>query len=107
MALNQLTVPGESKFKEIMNQHQPSVNSLWELASPRKESITESFQSVYSTATIEKDISDLSPVAISEKKIIRKIDWSILPILFCAYFLQFLDKVVYNVSQQYLLVKLS
>jgi hypothetical protein len=35
---------------------------------------------------------------INERKLLWKIDLSILPILFCAYFLQFLDKVVYNVS---------
>ncbi|QDS69567.1 hypothetical protein FKW77_008078 [Venturia effusa] len=33
---------------------------------------------------------------IDEKKLIRKIDWSIVPVLMAAYFLQFLDKVVYN-----------
>lgn len=38
------------------------------------------------------------PRGIDEKKLIRKIDWSIIPILMAAYFLQFLDKVVYNVS---------
>lgn len=35
---------------------------------------------------------------INERRLIRKIDLSILPILFCSYFLQFLDKVIYNVS---------
>lgn len=35
---------------------------------------------------------------INESKLIRKIDLSILPILFCSYFLQFMDKVIYNVS---------
>ena len=35
---------------------------------------------------------------VNERKLIWKIDLSILPILFFAYFLQFLDKVVYNVS---------
>jgi hypothetical protein len=40
--------------------------------------------------------SSLAP-RIDEKRLIRKIDFSILPILFCSYFLQFLDKVVYNV----------
>jgi hypothetical protein len=34
---------------------------------------------------------------INEKKLMWKIDLSVLPILFCAYFLQFLDKVIYNV----------
>jgi hypothetical protein len=36
------------------------------------------------------------PQGVNEKKLVRKIDWSILPILMAAYFLQFLDKVVYN-----------
>ena len=35
---------------------------------------------------------------VNERKLLWKIDLSILPILFCSYFLQFLDKVVYNVS---------
>ncbi|KAF2673757.1 allantoate permease [Microthyrium microscopicum] len=35
---------------------------------------------------------------INERKLIWKIDLSILPILFAAYFLQFLDKVIYNYS---------
>lgn len=39
-----------------------------------------------------------SRASINEKKLIWKIDLSILPILFAAYFLQFLDKVIYNVS---------
>jgi hypothetical protein len=38
------------------------------------------------------------PRNINDNKLLLKIDLSILPILFCAYFLQFLDKVVYNVS---------
>lgn len=38
------------------------------------------------------------PRGIDEKKLIWKIDWSIIPVLMAAYFLQFLDKVVYNVS---------
>jgi len=36
------------------------------------------------------------PAGINESKLVRKIDWSILPILMAAYFLQFLDKVIYN-----------
>ncbi|KAF2398199.1 MFS general substrate transporter [Trichodelitschia bisporula] len=34
--------------------------------------------------------------SVNERKLIRKIDLSILPVLMAAYFLQFLDKVVYN-----------
>ena len=29
----------------------------------------------------------------------RKIDWHIVPIMFCCYTMQFLDKVILNVSQ--------
>jgi hypothetical protein len=37
------------------------------------------------------------PASVNEAKLVRKIDWSIIPILMAAYFLQFLDKVIYNV----------
>jgi hypothetical protein len=39
----------------------------------------------------------LNPKA-DEKALLRKIDFKLMPILFCSYFLQFLDKVIYNVS---------
>jgi hypothetical protein len=43
--------------------------------------------------------SDLRwPASVDETKLLRKIDWSIIPILMAAYFLQFLDKVIYNVG---------
>jgi hypothetical protein len=48
--------------------------------------------------TIESPPSTATLVQINESKLIRKIDLSILPILFCAYFLQFMDKVIYNAS---------
>jgi sugar phosphate permease len=32
----------------------------------------------------------------NEKRLIRTIDWKILPFLFAAYFLQFMDKVILN-----------
>jgi len=32
----------------------------------------------------------------NEKRLIRTIDWKILPLLFAAYFLQFMDKVILN-----------
>jgi hypothetical protein len=39
------------------------------------------------------------PAGVNEVKLVRKIDWSIIPILMAAYFLQFLDKVIYNVCK--------
>lgn len=35
---------------------------------------------------------------ITEAALVRKIDWRIVPTLFLAYFLQFLDKVAINVG---------
>jgi hypothetical protein len=52
----------------------------------------ESDDSVRRSPTMTRRISH-----INEKKLMWKIDLSVLPILFCAYFLQFLDKVIYNV----------
>jgi hypothetical protein len=37
---------------------------------------------------------------IDMKALRRKIDWRIVPLMFLAYTLQFLDKVILNVSQQ-------
>lgn len=40
--------------------------------------------------------NDASPV--DEKLVVRKIDWRIIPIMFACYTMQFLDKVLINVS---------
>lgn len=41
----------------------------------------------------------LSPVPASAlKKLRRKIDWRIVPIMFCCYTMQFIDKVLLNVG---------
>lgn len=36
--------------------------------------------------------------SVNEKQILRKIDWRIIPIMFACYTMQFLDKVLINVS---------
>lgn len=35
---------------------------------------------------------------LDDKKLLRKVDWQILPTMFMTYFLQFLDKITLNVS---------
>lgn len=35
---------------------------------------------------------------VNEKQLLRKIDWRIIPIMFACYTMQFLDKVLINVS---------
>lgn len=44
----------------------------------------------------KKALRDLLPSKGEDSKILRKIDWRIVPIMFMAYFLQFLDKVIIN-----------
>lgn len=36
-------------------------------------------------------------------KLRSKIDWRIVPLMFCCYTMQFLDKVIYNVSFHFLI----
>jgi hypothetical protein len=43
------------------------------------------------------DLAVLGPNLVTEAALVRKIDWRIVPTLFLAYFLQFLDKVAINV----------
>lgn len=60
-------------------------------------------------ATMEKkhdldtkyDVSEdcaLGSLAMDDKKLLRKIDWQILPIMFLTYFLQMIDKISINVG---------
>jgi hypothetical protein len=42
-------------------------------------------------------------IDVNESALIRKIDWRLVPTLFMAYFLQFLDKVIINVLSQALI----
>lgn len=39
--------------------------------------------------------------AVDIDKMRRKIDWHIVPLMFCCYTMQFLDKVILNVSATY------
>lgn len=44
--------------------------------------------------------SDVYPTSASSLKALRrKIDWHIVPIMFCCYTMQFIDKVLLNVSR--------
>jgi hypothetical protein len=42
---------------------------------------------------------DAECTAIDLKALRRKIDWHIVPLLFCCYTMQFLDKVILNVCR--------
>lgn len=39
----------------------------------------------------------LENVAMDDKKLLRKVDWHLLPIMFLTYFLQMIDKISINV----------
>jgi hypothetical protein len=42
--------------------------------------------------------------SVDLRKLRTKIDWHILPLMFCCYTLQFIDKVIINVGPSILLV---
>lgn len=48
---------------------------------------------------IQNSGNGASPV--NEKLVLRKIDWRIIPIMFACYTMQFLDKVLINVSPSF------
>ncbi|KAH8810623.1 putative allantoate permease [Xylogone sp. PMI_703] len=60
-----------------------------------KNSVTTGI-SQYRESEEEKALQDLLPNKDEDSRILRKIDWRIVPIMFMAYFLQFLDKVIVN-----------
>lgn len=51
--------------------------------------------------------SSFTDGALSLKALRRKIDWRIVPLMFCCYTMQFIDKVLINVSNEFLLTFLS
>ena len=47
--------------------------------------------------------NDVYPASASDLKALRrKVDWHIVPIMFCCYTMQFIDKVLLNVSRSLL-----
>lgn len=51
-------------------------------------------------ATMSANVGDVIPVSAAvdgqDSRLLRKVDWRIVPIMFACYFLQFLDKVLIN-----------
>jgi hypothetical protein len=62
------------------------------------ENVVESKEDVESISfgKLSSQDSQWHVAGFNEKKLIRTIDWKILPLLFAAYFLQFMDKVILN-----------
>jgi hypothetical protein len=40
----------------------------------------------------------LGSLSVDDRRLMRKVDWQILPIMFFTYFLQMIDKISINVS---------
>ena len=80
-----------------------------ELPTISKTSASGSGPDVEREATIDQDVygpEDHGPEDhASLRKIFRKIDWRVIPLLFLCYLMGFVDKVAYNVSER--IVKLD
>lgn len=46
-----------------------------------------------------REVEDVHATEAELRSLRRKIDWHIVPIMFCCYTMQFLDKVILNVSE--------
>lgn len=47
-------------------------------------------------AFLQSNVAEGEAQAVDEKALVRKIDWMIMPLMFCCYFLQYLDKTLIN-----------
>lgn len=47
-----------------------------------------------------REVEDVHATEAELRSLRRKIDWHIVPIMFCCYTMQFLDKVILNVSER-------
>jgi len=63
-------------------------------ASPAANDFDEAYAYLKHTSGAAKDNANI----ISLKALRRKVDWRIVPIMFCCYTMQFVDKVLLNVS---------
>jgi hypothetical protein len=50
------------------------------------------------TNKYEPEDCGLGSIAMDDRKLLRKVDWHLLPIMFLTYFLQMIDKISINVS---------
>ncbi|KAE8153036.1 putative allantoate permease [Aspergillus avenaceus] len=64
------------------------------MADARQVSSMNSLDEAFEYLEKHADAQDVDESALA--KIRHKVDWHILPLLFCCYFLQFIDKVMYN-----------
>lgn len=60
-------------------------------------SISDKVDSAWKFLDDHRGITD-SDISVNIDALRRKIDWHIVPLMFCCYTMQFLDKVILNVS---------
>ena len=77
-----------------VNQRTPKVFSADEKGPRDRRDIDQAYS--YMQNAQRDDLTELSPNEL--KKLRRKIDYWIIPIMFCCYTMQFIDRVSLNVS---------
>lgn len=80
---------------------QPQVNQLSNATNDHDVRIDQAYS--YMLHAKRSGIVEKSPSEI--KRLRRKIDWWIVPIMFCCYTMQFLDKVSLNVGSHRLIIR--
>lgn len=54
---------------------------------------------------LDSSVTEANSSAVDLPALRRKIDWRIVPIMFCCYMMQFVDKVLLNVSWIYVIIE--
>lgn len=64
------------------------------------ESVVEGVDSAWKFLNQHRDAAAAADVSVNLDALRRKIDWHIVPLMFLCYTMQFLDKVILNVSAE-------
>jgi len=86
-----------SNMSSSSNKSDPQVGVLETTASPTEKPPAVEVDNAWGYLDHHRDADLLNPVDID--KLRKKIDWRIIPVMFCAYTIQFLDKIILNVSR--------
>lgn len=91
-----LEVDARMTSSSSTNDKAPDVYGANKAGSDGDDSSIHEVDAAWKFLNEHRDVSGVDEVNLASLR--RRIDWHIVPLMFCCYTMQFLDKVIYNVS---------
>ena len=89
--------------KDMSDTKESSLKEALEAAPPRSSGGSgqpiAKLDAAWKFLDANRGLDDIQATESELRKLRRKIDWHIVPMMFCCYTMQFLDKVILNVSR--------